>query len=129
MKATGNFDITMDPQTDDVAPVGRIVINKKYRGDLCGSGIGQMISKRTEDGHAAYAAIEEFTGTLHGKSGGFTLLHQGLMSPDSQQLNIQIVDGSGHGELVGIRGILEIIQSQQGHSYQLSFEVSSPLTE
>lgn len=124
MQATGQFDITMSSQNDDTAPVGRIIIAKTYRGDLDGAGVGQMISKRTPSGHAAYAAIEEFIGTLDGRTGGFTLLHQGVMSPDSQQLNIQIIAGSGHGELVGITGNLEIIQSEQGHSYQLQFELS-----
>ncbi|WP_394176539.1 DUF3224 domain-containing protein [Thalassotalea litorea] len=124
MKATGNFEITMEPQADDIAPVGRIIITKTYAGDLSGIGNGQMISKRTADGHAAYAAIEEFTGTLADKKGGFTLLHQGLMSPDSQQLQIQIVEGSGHGALTGITGTLDIIQSEQGHSYQLHYEFS-----
>ncbi|TKB43290.1 DUF3224 domain-containing protein [Thalassotalea mangrovi] len=124
MKASGTFDINLDPQNDAFAPVGRIIIDKTYLGDLSGSGIGQMISKRTPDGHAAYAAIEEFNGELNGKSGGFTLLHQGLMSADSQQLHIQIIEGSGHGDLVGISGTLDIIQSEQSHSYQLHFELS-----
>lgn len=124
MKASGTFDITLEPQNDEVAPVGRMLIDKTYHGDIKGSGIGQMISKRTADGHAAYAAIEEFDGELNGKSGGFTLLHQGLMSADSQQLHVQIIEGSGHGELAGITGTLDIIVSEQGHSYELQFELS-----
>lgn len=124
MKASGTFDINLEPQSDEVAPVGRMLIDKTYHGDIKGSGIGQMISKRTADGHAAYAAIEEFDGELNGKSGGFTLLHQGLMSADSQQLHVQIIEGSGHGELAGITGTLDIIVSEQGHSYELQFELS-----
>ena len=43
-----------------------------------------MISKRTENGTAVYYAIEEFSGSVKGKNGGFTLVHKGHMSKESQ---------------------------------------------
>ena len=54
MSAFGNFEIKLDPQKDEAAPVGRMIIDKKYSGDMIGTGIGQMISKRTTGGAAAY---------------------------------------------------------------------------
>lgn len=52
MIARGEFEINLAPQIDDTAPVGRMIINKSYQGDLEGSGIGQMISKRLDNGTA-----------------------------------------------------------------------------
>ena len=48
MSATGIFEVNLDPQNDENAPAGRMIIDKKYSGALVGKGIGQMISKRTE---------------------------------------------------------------------------------
>ena len=79
MSANGTFEVQLTPQEDAEAPVGRMLIKKSYVGDMSGSGVGQMISKRIEDGAAVYFAIEEFSGTVMGKSGGFTLLHKGYM--------------------------------------------------
>ena len=100
-----------------------MLIKKTYFGDMTGSGIGQMISKRTESGTAVYYAIEEFSGAVTGKSGGFTLLHKGRMSKESQSLEITILEGSGSGELQKISGSMLIVQDASGHRYELTFEL------
>jgi hypothetical protein len=123
MIAKGEFEIDLLPQDDPDHPVGRMLINKSYSGDLVGSGIGQMISKRTDTGEAAYCAIEEFSGSLHDRSGGFTLVHKGQMSQSSQSLEVQILNGSGSGELQTISGSLDIIQDVDGHRYELAYEL------
>ena len=86
-----------------------------------GSGIGQMISKRTEKGTAVYYAIEEFSGSVKGKTGRFTLVHKGHMSKGSQSLEVTILEGSGGGELQNISGSMIIVQDSNGHRYELSF--------
>ncbi len=121
MLATGTFDVELTPQDDGEFPAGRLLINKTYAGDMTGAGVGQMISKRTEAGAAAYFAIEEFTGSIDGKSGSLTLLHSGRMDKDSQSLTVVVLEGSGSGELESVSGSLEIIQSEQGHRYRLEY--------
>jgi len=121
MSVIGTFEVQLEPQKDERAPVGRMLITKKYTGGLVGSGIGQMISKRTENGVAAYFAVEEFEGTLNGKEGTFTLIHQGHMSSTSQSLDVQILEGSGTGELKNIRGDLSIIPTEGRHDYELKY--------
>jgi hypothetical protein len=122
-EATGTFEIKMGPQTDASHAAGRMTIDKTYSGDLVGTGTGQMISKRTESGAAMYFAVEEFAGTLNGKLGGFTLMHQGKMSTDGSSLDIIVLSGSGYGELTGITGTYSIIQDENGHSYELTYEI------
>ena len=58
-----------------MAPAGRMIIHKQYTGNVVGK--GQMISKRTAKGVAAYSAIEEFMGSVDGKKGAFILIHTG----------------------------------------------------
>jgi hypothetical protein len=123
MSANGTFEVDLTPQQDDGYPAGRMLIKKTYQGDMNGSGIGQMISKRTENGVAVYYAVEEFSGSVKGKSGGFTLDHKGHMSKESQSLEVTILEGSGSGELQNISGSMLIVQDASGHSYVLTFEL------
>ncbi|WP_372872304.1 DUF3224 domain-containing protein [Shewanella sp.] len=123
MTAQGAFEVKLEPQQDTDAPAGRMVIRKKYRGDLVGVGIGQMISKRTAGGTAAYSAVEEFSGSVAGKQGSFTLIHSGFMSADRQTLDIYVLPGSGTDELVSISGTLEIIQKEGTHSYIFHYQL------
>lgn len=123
MLAKGQFEVNLEPQKDENSPAGRMIIHKTYSGDLVGSGVGQMISKRTDTGSAVYYAIEEFTGTVHGTVGAFTIVHKGSMSKESQSLDVVILDGSGDGELVNITGSMKIIQDGGNHSYELNYEL------
>ena len=121
--AKGVFEVDLQPQADGDFPAGRMVIDKTYSGDVTGSGKGQMISKRTESGTAIYYAIEEFSGSVQGKSGAFALIHKGHMSSESQSLDIKILEGSGSGELEHISGSMAITQNSGGHSYELVYEL------
>lgn len=123
MTVNGSFEVDMTPIQDDTNPAGRMLINKQYVGGLEGTGVGQMLSKRTQKGASAYSAVEEFAGTVDGKSGGFTLIHIGHMSARHQQLEVTILDGSGTGDLEGIKGSMEIIQEAGGHKYVLTYEL------
>ncbi len=123
MRASGHFEVELTPQADERAPAGRMTIDKKYRGGLSGTGLGQMISKRTEKGAAAYCAIEEVTGSVDGREGSFTLVHHGHMSANGQSLDISILEGSGSGELASITGSMTITQGPDGHSYELTYEL------
>ena len=122
MSASGTFDVKMEPQNDQSAPAGRMRILKEYSGGMVGRGVGQMISKRTEGGAAVYSAIEEFEGTVNGKTGSFTLFHNGYMSSSKQSLDVIIVEGSGSGELKGIQGELSIVQEDGVHNYVLEYK-------
>lgn len=123
MAAQGKFDVVLAAQQDADTPAGRMIIKKTYQGAMQGSGVGQMISKRTPSGAAAYYAIEEFSGAVDGKQGAFTLLHKGHMSGNSQSLEVTILEGSGSGELASISGSLLITEEAGSHSYQLIYRL------
>jgi len=123
MTAKGTFEVDLQAQDDGEFPAGRMVIDKTYSGDVTGAGKGQMVSKRTESGPAIYYAIEEFSGSVQGKSGAFTLVHKGRMSAESQSLDVRILEGSGSGELENISGRMAITQDSDGHSYELVYEL------
>jgi hypothetical protein len=123
MTATGTFEVNLEPQEDQATPAGRMLINKIYSGALVGTGIGQMISKRTENGASVYYAIEEFSGSVDGQSGALTLVHNGFMDKDSHTLDIQILPGSASGELANITGSMTITQEDGVHAYELNYQL------
>ncbi|MFK7862978.1 MAG: DUF3224 domain-containing protein [Pseudohongiellaceae bacterium] len=121
MKTYGDFAVNFEPAADDEAPAGRMIIKKEYTGGIVGAGTGQMLSKRTENAVAVYSAIEEVIGSVDGISGGFTLSHYGFMSHEAQELKIEIIPGSGSGDLASISGTLQIDQNDGNHSYILTY--------
>lgn len=124
--ATGPFDVKLIPQDDKIEPtLGRMIIDKQYRGDLEGTGKGEMLTGSTEiKGSAVYVAVERFTGTLKGRSGSFSLHHTGVMTRGTPHLAITIVPDSGTGQLAGISGKMDIKIAAGGkHSYDLEYTV------
>lgn len=121
-KATGQFTVNILPQQDAIG-AGRMIIEKDYDGELQGVGKGQMLSKQVDGGISVYCAIEEFEGQLGGKSGNFTLLHQGMMSSQTRELSVTVIEGSGGGELSSLTGSMQINQDENSHSYIFEYSL------
>ena len=111
-RASGPFEVTLKPQPlhgEEDATCGRMSIDKQFHGDLEGNSNGEMLTAATEvKGSAGYVAIERVTGTLHGRSGAFTLQHSATMTRGVPQLSITVVPDSGSGQLVGLTGTMAI---------------------
>ena len=130
--ATGVFDVKVVPQGEaDKAPgstLGRMSLDKQFHGDLEATGKGEMLTAGTDvKGSAAYVAMERITGSLDGRNGSFVLMHNGVMTPVSQQLALTVVPDSGSGGLLGITGRMTIVVADGKHSYD--FEYNLPATK
>jgi hypothetical protein len=121
--ATGPFDVKLAPQDDKLGDgISRMLLDKQYHGDLEGTSKGQMLATGSAKSSGVYVAIETFTGTLHGKSGGFALHHTGIMTKSSPSLTITVVPDSGTGQLAGIAGTMNIKIAADGkHSYDFEY--------
>ncbi len=81
MKISGTFEVKLIPvesslSGDDGHMFGRMVIEKRYSGELEATGRGEMLSLRTSvEGSAGYVVLEFVKGTLGGKDGSFALQH------------------------------------------------------
>lgn len=121
-RAAGPFEVRMAPLPTDAAPVGRMSLDKTYRGDLEATARGEFLSAITAvEGSAGYVAMETVTGTLHGRTGTFMLQHSGTMSRGAQSLTITVVPDSGTGELAGLSGTMRIIMEGGKHTYELDY--------
>jgi hypothetical protein len=126
--ASGSFEVTITPQAQNTAAgstLGRMSIDKQFYGNLEATSKGEMLTAGTDTGSAVYVAIERVTGTLHGRSGAFVLVHNGAMTQDSQQLTITVVRDSGTGELTGLAGSMTITIAGGKHSYDLEYSLPS----
>jgi hypothetical protein len=128
-RASGTFEVKLNPQApdDDVGDptVSRMSIDKQFHGDLEATSVGQMLAVRTDvEGSAGYVAMERVTGTLHGRSGAFTLQHSGTMTRDDQELSVTVVPDSGTGELVGLAGKMSIDIVDGNHFYSFDYTLA-----
>jgi hypothetical protein len=127
--ASGTFEVKLNPlaayNQSGEAALGRMSIDKQFRGDLEGTSQGEMLSAGSSvKGSAAYVAIERVTGTLHGLSGSFSLYHTGTMTRGTPALVVAVVPDSGTGQLEGLSGTMRIIIADGKHSYELDYTLA-----
>lgn len=129
--ATGPFDVKITPQPADARPeaafLGRLSIDKRFSGALTGTSVGQMLANAPDGrGSGVYVAIEQVTGTLDGRAGGFILHHTGIADRGRNSLTITVAPDSGTGELEGITGVMRIEIAEGGaHSYVFDYALPS----
>lgn len=125
--ATGTFEVRVIPQAADeqaqAANIGRMSLDKQWHGDLTGVSQGEMLSFGTgaKGSSGGYVALEQFTGSLKGRSGSFVLQHTATMARGVPQLTIFVVPDSGTGQLAGITGKMSITITDGKHSYDFDY--------
>lgn len=124
--AHGTFQVQLKPLTPYVttkeALLGRMSIDKQFRGDLDAVSQGEMLTAGASvESSAGYVAIERVSGKLHGRNGTFALQHNGTMTRGAPQLAVIVVPDSGTGELVGLTGKMDIIIEDGKHSYDFEY--------
>jgi hypothetical protein len=128
-RATGPFDVTLTPQTDDQnvgdATIARMSLDKQFHGDLEAASKGQMLGVRTAvKGSAGYVAMERVVGTLNGRKGSFVLQHSSSMNRGEPQQSITVVPDSGTDQLVGLLGsmTIDIVDGKHFYNFEYRFD-------
>ncbi|MEP6990930.1 MAG: DUF3224 domain-containing protein [bacterium] len=129
-RASGTFDVTLAPQDTEGysgdGTLGRMTIDKRFHGDLEGTSRGQMLTASgSVKTSAGYVAIERVTGSLHGRTGSFALMHTGTMNRGVPGLVIAVVPDSGTDALEGLAGSFTIIRAGGAHSYEFDYELDA----
>ena len=127
--ATGTFEVKMTPEAQGDAPTGglptsRMGIAKSFSGGMTGTATGTMLAAGTpQPGQpAGYVAIDQFSGSVDGKAGGFLLLHRGTIDKaGGSDLSVIIAPDSGTGALEGITGSFAIKIEGGVHQYDLAY--------
>lgn len=129
MKATGEFEVNLQPLDayaagQDGTRLGRMSIDKTFRGDLIAQSKGEMLTAMTPvEGSAGYVAVEQVSGTLNGRQGTFVLQHFGMISRGENRLVLEVVADSGTGELEGLSGSMTIRIEDGRHYYDFEYAI------
>lgn len=129
MKIRGEFEVNLAPippyhQGVEGIKVGRMSIDKVFRGELDATSKGEMLSSMTAvQGSAGYVAIEQVSGKLSGKKGSFVLMHYGTMNRGQDHLILEVVPDSAAGELSGLQGKMKIEIRDGKHFYEFDYEL------
>jgi hypothetical protein len=123
-RASGTFDVKLSPQATADKDLGRLSIEKQFRGDLEGTSSGEMLTAMTAIKESAgYVAIERVTGRLQGRSGTFILQHTGTMERGKPSLSVTVVPDSGTGDLAGLTGTMTIDPGGGKHAYVFEYAI------
>jgi len=125
--AAGEFDVKLTAQPMPSGAdklLGRLLLDKQFRGGLTGESKGEMLSAATATkGSAGYVAIEKVTGAIEGRAGTFVLQHSGTMHRGEGQLTVTVVPDSGTGELEGLTGRMAIRITGGKHYYEFDYSL------
>ncbi|HEX5216236.1 MAG TPA: DUF3224 domain-containing protein [Vicinamibacterales bacterium] len=104
----------------NVGGAARNRYEKTFSGDITGTSLVEATMLGLGDGKPlVYIAIEGLDVTVNGRKGTFILLHRAV-HPEDGTTAWTILDGSGSGELAGIRGSGTITP---GHEFTLEYEL------
>ncbi|MGO9082461.1 MAG: DUF3224 domain-containing protein [Streptosporangiaceae bacterium] len=95
-----------------------------YEGGLRAEGTSDTLMCYGQDGTAVYTGLDRMVGQLDGRPGSFVLLSRGAYSGGEARTAWQVVEGSGTGELAGLRGTgSAVAASGPGGTFSLEYEL------
>lgn len=124
---SGEFNVNLAPiegyaSGQNCVNLGRMSIDKTFKGSLNATSQGEMLSAMTPtQGSAGYVAIEQVIGELDGKKGSFVLQHFGTMDKGQDSLILNVIPDSGTNELEGLTGSMKIRIEQGIHYYDFEY--------
>ncbi len=125
----GEFTVewAQEPPFDDApgAVLSRATVTKRFSGGISGTSTAHLILATTPvPGSAGYVALERVDAAVDGHPGTFVLQHAGLSSEtEGSSLVVDVVPGSGTGDLAGLTGRMAITVTEAGHTYEFEYEL------
>ena len=120
-KAHSSFEVkkwdeetTSELDKDGRLKVTHAAVEFAYSGDVEGQGAMQYLMLYREDGTACVIGLERITGKLAGRNGSFVLQHHGGFAEGVASGDFDVVDGSGSGDLAGLRGKGKAVARKDG---------------
>ncbi len=137
MKATG----TLKPVKWDEKTYDQIAADKKltkatvelaFSGEIVGTGTVEFLmfykaydEKDAHKASATFMGLMRFNGTLKGKSGSFVMDDRGTFENGVLTGMLQILPGSGTGELVGIAGNAHYHSNASDVAFEIEYALSA----
>jgi hypothetical protein len=110
-----------DPDAGDDPVLALTVFDKVFTGPLTATSVVRMVSAGAAGAPLSYVALERVEGSLEGRSGAFVLQHVGTITANGPTLDLEVVAGSGTGELAGLSGRGTIVHTAEGARLELDY--------
>jgi hypothetical protein len=88
----------------DLPKLTRASVTKTFTGDIEGEGQVEYLMMYRNDGSATFVGLERVTARIGGRNGTFVLQRLGVFAGGQARESYSVVDGSGTGDLQGLRG-------------------------
>ena len=125
---SGRFDLTRwDEDTyadDDTARLVQVELAKTFEGGITGTSTARVLQALTPRGGASYVGVERVEAAVDGRKGTFVLRHSASGTVDGGDFRVDVVPGSGTGELAGLSGELTIVNDGGEHSYTFTYDLA-----
>ena len=95
-----------------------------FTGDLQARGTWDAVMCYREDGTAVFTGFQRMVGQIGGRSGSFVLRADGTFEGGEARSAWQVMDGTGTGELAGLRGTGSAVSaSAPGGTYSFDYDL------
>ncbi len=103
-------------ETDGAPKLARANGSDLYHGDIEGEATFEYLMMYHDDGSATYVGMERLVGRLGDRQGSFVLQISGVFEGGTVKATWFVVNGSGTGDLRGLRGEGELVWQDGQHS-------------
>lgn len=103
-------------EIEDGPRLTRASVTNRYSGVIEGEGTLEYLLMYRADGTCHFVGAERIVGSMDGRRGSFVVKHEGEFATDTATTTLTVVEGTGTGDLVGLRGT--------GHFAAMDKEVS-----
>lgn len=100
----------------------KAVFTQALQGDIEGLNTVHNLTSYDSDEMAIYVGMEQFVGKVDGKSGSFVLQGSGKFENSVASSTSTIIEGSGTGELKGIRGTWKSVSGENGTPFTITLD-------
>jgi Protein of unknown function (DUF3224) len=98
------WDETTYAELDEKGKLTKARMTFDFAGDVQGQGVSETLMCYRQDGTAVFTGLQQMVGQVGGRSGSYVLLADGSYDGAEARTAWKVVDGSGTGELAGLRG-------------------------
>lgn len=102
----------------------KATVTFEFTGDMTAQGTWDAVMCYREDGTAVYTGMQRMAGQVGGRSGTFVARADGTFAGGEARSAWEVIDGSGTGELAGLRGSgSSVASSSPGGTFRLDYEL------
>jgi len=98
------WDESAYDEPDGLPKLARVSATNTYSGGIEGTGTVEYLMMYQDSGTASFVGLERITGRIGERAGSFVVQHTGNYKDQTATVSLTVVQGSGTGELAGLRG-------------------------